>query len=310
MSRSFRKFWEEGGMRFALLLLTALLASLPTLAQQKYSAKGLVLAVDKQHRLMTVTCEAIPGYMDAMVMPMEVRDARELDGLARGTMIEFSLVADQEHPYAEKVRIRNFDSLELDPLSARRLRLLDGAMDPSLSPDRVLRVGQAAPDFSLTDQNREQIKLSQFAGKVVAITFVYTRCPFPNFCFRLTNNFARLQKRFAREMGRGLILLTITLDPVHDQPESLAEYGRTWNIDREGWHLLTGPPAEVQKFCERFGVAFFPDEGQLIHSLHTLIIDRQGKLAANLEGNEFTAEELGDLVESVLKSGTANPSGR
>jgi len=297
-------------MRFALLLLTALLASLPTLAQQKYSAKGLVLAVDKQHRLMTVTCEAIPGYMDAMVMPMEVRDARELDGLARGTMIEFSLVADQEHPYAEKVRIRNFDSLELDPLSARRLRLLDGAMDPSLSPDRVLRVGQAAPDFSLTDQNREQVKLSQFAGKVVAITFVYTRCPFPNFCFRLTNNFARLQKRFAREMGRGLILLTITLDPVHDQPESLAEYGRTWNIDREGWHLLTGPPAEVQKFCERFGVAFFPDEGQLIHSLHTLIIDRQGKLAANLEGNEFTAEELGDLVESVLKSGTANPSGR
>jgi protein SCO1/2 len=111
-------------------------------------------------------------------------------------------------------------------------------------------------------------------------------------------------------MGRGLILLTITLDPVHDQPENLAEYGRAWNVDRKGWHLLTGPPAEVQKFCERFGVAFFPDEGQLIHSLHTLIIDRQGKLAANLEGNEFTAEELGDLVESVLKSGTANPSGR
>lgn len=72
---------------------------------------------------------------------------------------------------------------------------------------------------------------------------------------------------------------------------------------------MTGPPAEVQKFCARFGVAFFPDEGQLIHSLHTLIIDRQGKLAANLEGNEFTAEELGDLVESVVKGGTLKPSG-
>lgn len=310
MSRTFRKFWEEGGMRFAPLLLTALLASLPTLAQQRYSAKGLVLAVDKEHRLITVSCEAIPGYMGAMVMPIEVRDARELDGLARGTMIEFSLVAVQEHPYAENVRIRNFDSLELDPLSARRLRLLDEAMDPSLSPDRVVKVGQAVPDFSLTDQNGKQVKLSQFAGRVVAITFVYARCPFPNFCFRLTNNFARLQKRFVGEMGRDLILLTITLDPVHDQPEALAEYGRTWNIHRKGWYLLTGPPAEVQKFCERFGVAFFPDEGQLIHSLHTLIIDRQGKVAANLEGNEFTAEELGDLVESVLKSGTANPSGR
>ena len=309
MSRRFLKLYQASPRRFALLLLAALLA-FPTLAQQRYSAKGLVLAVDQEHRIMTVSCEDIPGYMDAMVMPIEVRDVRELDGLARSTLIEFSLVADQKHPYAENVRIRNFDSLELDPLSARRLRLLDRAMEPSLSPDRVVKVGQAAPDFSLTDQNRKQVKLSQFAGRVVAITFVYARCPFPNFCFRLTNNFARLQKRFADEMGRGLILLTITLDPVHDQPETLAEYGRTWNIDRKAWHLLTGPPAEVQKFCERFGVAFFPDEGQLIHSLHTLIIDRQGRLAANLEGNEFTAEELGDLVESVLKSGTANPSGR
>lgn len=292
-----------------LLLFAVLLAVIPALAQQKYTAKGLVLAVDQQHRTMMVSCESISNYMDAMVMPIEVRDAKELDGLARGAMIEFFLVADKEHPYAENVRIHSFDSLELDPLSARRLRLLDGAMDPSLAPDRILQIGQPAPDFSLIDQRREGVTLSQFAGKVVAITFVYTRCPFPNFCFRLTNNFARLQKRFAAEMGRNLILLTITMDPVHDQPEALAEYGRTWNIDPKSWHLLTGPSAEVQKFCERFGVAFYPDEGQLIHSLHTLIIDRQGKLAANLEGNEFTAEQFGDLVQSVMKSGSAHPSG-
>lgn len=214
MSRSYGKFWDRGAVGIAALLLAALLAPHATLAQQKYSAKGLVLAVDKEHRLMTVSCEAIPGYMDAMVMPIRVRDGGELDAVARGAMIEFSLVADRAHPYAENVRIRNFDSLELDPLSARRLRLLDEAMDPSLAPDRVLKVGQAAPDFSLTDQNRQQVTLSQLAGRVVAITFVYTRCPFPNFCFRLTNNFARLEKRFAGEMGRGLILLTVTLDPV------------------------------------------------------------------------------------------------
>ena len=138
MSESGPKLSGTGSRRFAVLLLTALLAPFPTPAQKRYSAKGLVLAVDKEHRLMTVSCEAIPDYMDAMVMPIEVRDARELDGLERSTMIEFSLVAGKDHPYAENVRIRNFDSLELDPLSARRLRLLDGAMDPSLSPDRVL----------------------------------------------------------------------------------------------------------------------------------------------------------------------------
>jgi protein SCO1 len=308
MSADFQRILRVISGACRLLLLAAPLA-IPALAQQKYPAKGLVLAVDKQQRTMTVSCDSIPNYMDAMVMPIEVRDAKELDGLARGTMIEFSLVPDKEHPYAENVRIRSFDSLELDPLSARRLRLLDGAMDPSLASDRILQIGQPAPDFSLIDQRREHVTLSQFAGKVVAITFVYTRCPFPNFCFRLTNNFARLRKRFAAEMDRNLILLTITMDPVHDQPEALAEYGRTWNIDPKGWHLLTGPPADVQRFCERFGVAFYPDEGQLIHSLHTLIIDRQGKLAANLEGNEFTAEQLGDLVQSVMKIGDAHPSG-
>lgn len=309
MSKAFEKILLASRAAGSLFLLMPLLATLPACAQQKYAAKALVLAVDKQHRIMTASCEAITGYMDAMIMAIEVRDGREIEGLTRGTMIEFSLVADKEHPYAENVHIRNFDSLELDPLSARRLRLLDRAMDQSLSSERVLKIGQPAPDFSLIDQNRERVELSQFAGKVVAITFVYTRCPFPNFCFRLTNNFARLQKRFAREMGRELILLTISLDPLHDQPEALAEYGGIWNVDSKGWHLLTGPPAEVQKFCERFGVAFFPDEGQLIHSLHTLIIDRQGKLAANLQGNEFTAEQLGDLVQTVLKSGATNASG-
>lgn len=309
MNRGFPNFSLARLARCAMLLLVMVLLAFSAFAQQKYAAKGLVLGVDKQHRVMTVSCESIPGYMEAMIMPIEVREAKELDGLARGAMIEFSLVAEEENTYAEAVRIRNFESLEADPLSARRLRLLDGAMDQSLAPGRVLKVGQAAPDFSLIDQNRVRVTLSEFNGKVVAITFVYTRCPFPNFCFRLTNNFARLQKRFATEMGRELILLTITLDPIHDQPEALAAYGRTWNIDPKGWHLLTGPPAEVQKFCDRFGVAFYPDEGEFIHSLHTLVIDRQGRLAANLEGNEFTAEELADLVQSVLKNGAANPAG-
>ena len=309
MGGTFRKPSEAAWLRCALFLLTALLVPFSAFAQQKYPAKGLVLGVDKQYRILTISCESIPGYMDAMIMPIEVREAKELDGLTRGAMVEFSLVADKEHPFAESVRIRNFDSLELDPLSARRLRLLDGAMNPAFSPDHILKIGQVAPDFSLIDQNRARVTLSEFSGKLVTITFIYTRCPFPNFCFRLTNNFARLQKRFGREMGRELMLLTISLDPVHDQPEALAAYGRTWNIDPKGWQLLTGAPLEIQKFCDRFGVAFYPDEGEFIHSLHTLVIDRQGKLAANLEGNEFTAEEFGDLVQSMLKSGATRPAG-
>ena len=164
----------------------------------------------------------------------------------------------------------------------------------------ALAIGQHVPDFSLTDQNRQQVALSQFSGKVVAMTFVYAGCPLPNFCFRLSNNFGQLQKRFGNRMGLDLILLSITLDPDHDQPEALAKYGAIWKANGAWWHLLTGPAPAIKKVTSMFGVVFNPDMGVVTHSLHTVIIDRQGNLADNLEGNEFTAKQLGDLVDVEL----------
>jgi protein SCO1/2 len=118
-----------------------------------------------------------------------------------------------------------------------------------------------------------------------------------------------LQKRFAEQFGRELILLTISFDPAHDTPEVMAQYAKTWSANAKGWRLLTGSPSEVQKFCDTFGVSFWPDEGLMNHSLHTLIVDREGYLAANLEGNHYTAEQLGDLVQTVLDR-SAKSTGR
>lgn len=154
MNRALPNLSQPWRAHCALFLLLASLTAISAFAQQKYAASGLVLGVDKQHRIMTVSCDAVPGYMDAMIMPIEVREAKELEGLTRGAMIEFSLVVRKENSYAEAVHIKKFESLEADPLSARRLRLLDGALDPALSADRVLKIGQPAPDFSLIDQNR------------------------------------------------------------------------------------------------------------------------------------------------------------
>ena len=165
----------------------------------------------------------------------------------------------------------------------------------------MLALGQPVSDFTLTDQTKRRITLSQFANKVVAITFIYTSCPLPNYCLRLSNNFGRLQKRFAEQMGCDLILLSISIDPVHDQPEVMAKYAETWKADPNSWHFLTGPLFDVKQVCRSFGVNYWPDEGTLTHSLHTVIIDRQGKLAANFEGNEFTAEQLGDFVATKLR---------
>ena len=249
---------------------------------------------------MVVSCESIPGYMEAMAMPFTVRESKMLDGLQPGTAVEFTLVVDEDSSYADNVRARAFESLELDPTQARRMRLLEKIVAPSSSLSGALAVGQPVPDFTLTDQNRRHVRLSQFAGKVVAVTFIYTRCPFPNYCFRLSNNFGQLQKRFKDKMGRDLVLLSIVIDPANDSPEALTNYARIWKADSDGWHFLAGPLPEIQQLCRKFDMNFYPDEALLVHSFHTAVIDRQNRLAANLEGNEFTAQQLGDLVETLL----------
>lgn len=281
--------------------MTLLLAKSHLWADQRYPAKGLILKVDGSTRTLVLSCQDIPGYMDAMVMPLSVRDPKVLGGLAPGMMIEFTLVVNQKSSYVEDVRVRNFDSTEREPIDARRLKLLEGLIDPKSVPSAALAAGKPVPNFTLTDQNQRRISLNQLSGKVVALNFVYTRCALPEYCYRLSNNFGRLQKRFKNRMGRDLVLLTVTFDPVHDHPEVLANYAKTWKADPDNWHFLTGTVPDVERVCNLFGVGFWPDEAQLTHSLHTAVIDRRGKLVANLEGNQFSAEQLGDLVETVIR---------
>ena len=258
----------------------------------------MVLTVDRSRNTFTASIQAIPGFMRAMAMPFEVRQANELDGLVPGAAVEFMLVVDRTSSHAERIRIVRYQSVEQDPLAANRLKLL--TQIAGAPQRRVLAIGETVPDFTLTDQTRRPMALSDLRGKVVAINFIYTSCALPNFCLRIANNFGVLQKRFKAQLGRDLVLLTVTFDPVHDTPEVLAQYASRWNADPATWHFLTGPAHDVQRVCHLFGVDSFPDEGLMNHSLHTAIVDRQGKLVANIEGNQFTADQLGDLTEALL----------
>jgi protein SCO1/2 len=288
-------------MRYRILFLP-LLFVLGLLARsiQRYEVTGLVLTVDIPHRTVLVSHDPIPGFMDAMTMPYRVDNPRVLDTLKAGEKIEFTLVVGKTSSYITNVHVREYDSWERDPAQNRRLALLDEAMRSGASSQSTLSIGQTVSDFSLVDQTNRPVTLSEFRGKVVAITFIYTRCPLPDYCMRLSNNFAQLQKRFNTRMGRDLVLLSITFDPDHDSPDVLAKYAETWKANVDGWHFLTGTLSNVKQVCGMFGMNFWPDEGLLTHSLHTAIVDREGKLVANIEGNQFTAVQLGDLVEVTL----------
>jgi protein SCO1/2 len=267
-------------------------------ADKEFVVRGMVLGVDPSSKSFTVSHERIEGFMEAMTMPFEVRDAGELRGLVPGTIVEFTLVVGDRSAFARAIVVRRYESVERDPRAARRLAVMKRLAGTAVPP---VAIGNKVPEFALVDQSRRRVALSSLAGKVVVVNFIYTRCALPQFCLLMANNFGALQKRFSSFLGRDLVLLTITFDPERDTPETMAAYAAQWDANPAGWHFLTGSAADIRRVCALFGQEAFPEEGLLNHSLHTVIIDRAGMLAANLEGNRFTAEQLGDLVHATLR---------
>ena len=284
------------------LLAIALLAvvTMSVAAQQpvRHGMTGMVLSVDTARKSVIISHDPVSGVMPAMTMPFEVLDAKELSGLVPGTIVSFTLVLQKDLGYIERVKAIRYQSVEQDPMAARRLRLLTTLTGTA---PKTLAVGQAVPDFTLTNQSRQRVALSQFKGKVVAVNFIYTSCVLPQFCYRVANHFSVVRDRFKDRMGRDLVLLTVTFDPARDTPDVLARYASQWKADAKTWHFMTGSAADVERVCGMFGVDFFADEGLMSHSVRTAIIDRQGVMAASIEGNRHTAAQLGDLVDAALK---------
>jgi protein SCO1/2 len=277
-------------------------------APTEYPVSGMVVRVNAAARTFSASIQAIPNFMPAMTMPFEVRQGTDLRELAPGVVVAFTLVVDGSSSRAERIRVVHYQNTEQDPFSASRLKLLSdlaagrgGPLVPTLA------IGDVVPDFTLLDQRRRPVSLSQLRGKVVVANFIYTTCALPNFCLRLANNFGVLQRRFAKVLGRDLSLLTLTFDPAHDTPDVMARYASQWSANADTWRFLTGPPADVERACRLFGVRAFSNEGLMDHSLHTVIIDRQGRLTANIEGNQFTATQLGDVVAAAIEIAARRP---
>jgi len=266
---------------------------------KRYAAEGLVLRVERERRMVTISHREIRGYMPAMAMPFHVKNESELAGLAPGARVQFQLDVSRHGSVVHNLRAQAPapDGMVTD--NGRKLRLP--------APPEKLAIGAAVPDFTLTDQRSSPVHLADFRGRVVALNFVYTRCPLPDVCPRLCAGFARLQRRFA---GREPVLLSVTLDPQYDSPEVLAGYAKIWGADPARWHFLTGALEDVQRVAVRFGIISWPEEGLLTHTSETAVIARDGKLVALAAGSSYTAEQLGDLpifcIRHELSQGVSN----
>ena len=281
------------------LIFGILMGALALCAAERHEARGIVLKTDAAHDLLVISCEAIPGYMDAMEMEFLVQEPKLLFGLKQGMAVNFSIVSHGNELYAEDISEGTTTNFESEPMEAGQLTALNNMLAPA---GKQLATGDRVPDFSLTDQAGATIHLTQFGGKVVVLTFGYSRCPNPDYCFRLSSNLARVEQRFHSGAGKSFVLMTIMIDPEHDQGAILSQYAGAFKADPASWHFLTGAATKIKQIAAMFGMNFWSVDGLVTHSLHTVIIDRQGRLAVNLDGNRFTPQELCDLVGTVIDS--------
>jgi protein SCO1/2 len=256
-----------------------LILAVPLMAKT-YSVDGIVVAVDAGARTMLVSHRAIAHYMPAMLMPFRAETAAELAPLHPGARIAFDLAVTKSRSVARNIRST-------------------GAPDAAIpaSPEK-LSIGSALPDFQLTDQHGRMIRNTDLRGKVVAIDFIYTRCPLPDVCPRLSANFALLQRQFRDQAGDRLLLLSVTVDPDFDTPPVLADYARRWAAG-SGWRFLTG---DVAPLAAALGEIYWAEEGSIGHNSTTSIIGRDGRLAAQVEGSNYRPDQLVHLIARQLEN--------
>jgi protein SCO1 len=165
--------------------------------------------------------------------------------------------------------------------------------------NRAIAVGDRVPDFTLTDQAGRAVRLSQFRGEPVAVTFAYTRCPDATACPMTMSKFAKLNAALAKEKdGR---LLAVTVDPETDTPAVLADYARRIGADPERWRFLTGEPRALARVAETFGVLYYPDQGKIVHSQAVAVVDPDGRLAAVYYGPDWEPEQVLQDLEKARK---------
>jgi protein SCO1 len=265
---------------------------------KRYPLSGKVVAVDKAKKKATVAHKEIPGYMEAMTMDFPVRSEDALNTMSKDSEITGELVVDN----ANGKYWLEISSVTSPPNSADTSRTIKG---------NAVETGKEVPDFKLTNQDGKRISLRDFRGRALAITFIYSRCPLPDYCILMSKNFSDLANRLQNspELKDKIRLLSISFDPETDTPEVLKKYGLGYlgkdaKPDFTIWQLATGTEKEVKDVADFFGLMYQTDEknkAEFIHSLQTIVIAPDGKVQKVFTGNEWTTNELLQELQSTLK---------
>ena len=266
--------------------------------RQVYQVNGTVIEVQAAEKTVEIQHEEIPGYMKAMTMPFEVKNTNELSSLGAGDKVTFQMIVLTNDAWIENIRVTE--------------KSVKGA--PTHGPFRVVReveplkVGDALPEYHFTNELGQAVSTTQFKGKAVVISFLFTRCPYPTFCPLIAGNLAAAQRRLTALTNgpTNWQILALTIDPDHDTPAVLREYGQRFSYDPKSWSFLTGDLVDITAFAEQFELTFWHENGNQLptHNLRTIVVDANGKIQSIVAGNKWTVDEL---VTGVVKAASAKP---
>jgi len=269
----------------ALLFLTACRKSAPPSGRQTFIVRGVVKELPGDGKTVVIQHEAISNYMAAMTMPFEAHDPKELEGLVPGEAITFHLVVTATDGWVEQIVPR--EASAAPSTNAAPGILITRAVEP-------LDEGELLPDYHFTNELGQAVTLSQYKGEVIALTFFFTSCPFPNFCPRLTHNFSEVAAQLAALSNAPprWRLLSITFDPRHDTPERLLAYARNAEYNPAHWSFLTGALDQISELADNFGETYSFENGTINHNLRTVVVDAHGRIKKILPGNYWSPADL------------------
>ena len=267
----------------ALILVLAIASSSACSSAREYELRGQVTAVAADRGEITVKHEDIRGFMPAMTMPFKVRERETVSQYRAGDIISATLVVDDEAAYLTRIARTGYEPID-EPTTAR------AAVD-------LLKPGERVPDVALLDHTGMARNFADWQGKVVAVTFTYTRCPLPDFCPLMDRHFASVQREVSADarLRDRVRLVSVSFDPEHDTPEVLAAHAQRAGSDPGIWTFVTGDRDEIDRFASRFGVSVVRSgatAADIVHNLRTAVIDSSGRLVRVFDGNGWQPAEL------------------
>jgi protein SCO1/2 len=271
----------------------------PSTNQQIFRVKGVIKELRPDGKTVAIRHEEIINYMPAMTMPFAAKDPKELVGLKAGNAVSFRLTVTDTESWIDQIR-------KLSPPSPTEL--------PSRGTFRFVRdveplqIGDPRPEYHFTNELGQAVSTRRFKGQALAITFIFTRCPLPNFCPLMSNHFAEAQKKLLA-MTNGPAnwhLLTLSFDPDFDTPVILKAYAQRFGAEPGHWSFLTGDLIDLTAIAEQFGQKFWQEEGALNHNLRTAVVDASGRVRKIWTGNQWTSDEL--VAELAKGAGTEGES--